>query len=60
MQFVLPDLYSSCPFNGRSNPAHGEAGAESRAWLESYDMFTDRKKAFIVSGKPYPLRLSTR
>ncbi|KDR78905.1 hypothetical protein GALMADRAFT_1278404 [Galerina marginata CBS 339.88] len=49
-QFYLPDLLASCPLNDATNPHYKEAAAESRAWINSYDIFTDRKRAFFVQG----------
>ncbi|KAH8831311.1 isoprenoid synthase domain-containing protein [Flagelloscypha sp. PMI_526] len=52
VQFVLPDLVTACErFERQTNPHHALAGAESRAWLESYQMFSDNKKVFIASGQ---------
>lgn len=47
-QYILPDLISLCPFPYSSNPHCEKAGAESAAWLESYDIFRDRKRAFFA------------
>ncbi|PPR02613.1 hypothetical protein CVT24_002184 [Panaeolus cyanescens] len=49
-QFRLPDLFKSCPLQDATNPYYKEAAAESREWINSYDMFTDRKRAFFVQG----------
>ncbi|PFH53111.1 hypothetical protein AMATHDRAFT_55557 [Amanita thiersii Skay4041] len=49
-RFVLPDLKSQCPFKGSTNPYYVDASAESRAWINSFDVFTDRKRAFFVQG----------
>lgn len=35
---------------GYSNPYYKEASAASRAWVNGYDVFTDRKRAFFVQG----------
>lgn len=48
--FLLPDLRASCPLKDATNPYTKEASAESRAWINSYDIFTDRKRAFFVQG----------
>jgi len=49
--FYLPDLLSpSKPFKGSTNPHYRKAGAESRAWVNSYNIFNDRKRAFFVQG----------
>ncbi|KIK10094.1 hypothetical protein K443DRAFT_126876 [Laccaria amethystina LaAM-08-1] len=49
-QFVIPDLFACCPLQDATNPFYLEAAAESRAWINSYDIFTDRKRAFFVQG----------
>ncbi|KAF8802538.1 terpenoid synthase [Phlegmacium glaucopus] len=49
-QFRLPDLITSCPLKDATNPYYKEAAAESRAWIDSYDIFTDRKRAFFIQG----------
>lgn len=49
--FYLPDLLSlSKSFKGSTNPHYRKAAAESRAWVNSYNIFTDRKRAFFVQG----------
>ncbi|KAF8501379.1 isoprenoid synthase domain-containing protein [Russula emetica] len=49
--FCLPDLLSlSKPFKGSTNPHYRKAAAESRAWVNSYNIFTNRKRAFFVQG----------
>ncbi|KAF8623697.1 hypothetical protein AX17_007395 [Amanita inopinata Kibby_2008] len=50
-QFVLPDLKSQCPFKGTTNPYYLDASAESRAWINSFGVFTDRKRAFFIQGQ---------
>jgi len=50
-QFILPDLLSNCPLKDATNPYYKEAAAESRAWINSYDIFTDRKRAFFIQGQ---------
>ncbi|KAG6854388.1 hypothetical protein C0991_007379 [Blastosporella zonata] len=49
-QFLLPDLPAACPFDGGVNPHYEKGAAESRAWINSYNVFTDRKRAFFVLG----------
>jgi hypothetical protein len=49
-QFILPDLLPVCPFKGSTNPHHSTAGAESSSWVNSYNIFTDRKRAFFIQG----------
>jgi hypothetical protein len=49
--FFLPDLLSlSKPFKGSTNPHYKKAAAESRAWVNGYNIFTDRKRAFFIQG----------
>ncbi|KAJ3756329.1 isoprenoid synthase domain-containing protein [Lentinula raphanica] len=48
--FTLPDLFAVCPLVGDVNPHYKEAGAESADWINSYNVFTDRKKAFFMQG----------
>lgn len=49
-QFRIPDLLESCPLKDGTNPHYKEAAAGSRAWINSYDIFTDRKRAEFVQG----------
>ncbi|KAH0585068.1 Pentalenene synthase [Termitomyces sp. J132] len=49
-QFLLPDLLAACPLDGGVNPHYEKGAAESRAWINSYNVFTDRKRAFFVLG----------
>lgn len=44
----LPDLVGLCPFPYSSNPHCEQAGAESAAWIERYNVFRDRKRAFFM------------
>lgn len=48
--FVLPDLLSLCPFQPMTNTHYIRGAAESRAWINAYDVFTDKKRAFFVQG----------
>jgi hypothetical protein len=49
--FHLPDLLTlSKPFKGSTNPNYKRAAAESRAWVNSYNIFTDKKRAFFIQG----------
>lgn len=34
--FLLPDLFTLCPFEASINPHHKQAAAESRAWVNRY------------------------
>ncbi|KAG6832817.1 Linoleate 10R-lipoxygenase cop4 [Tricholoma furcatifolium] len=49
-QFLLPDLLATCPLDGGVNPHYEQGAAESRAWINGYNVFTDRKRAFFVLG----------
>ena len=49
-ELFLPDLLSSCPLKDATNPYYKEAAAESRDCINSYNIFTDRKRAFFVQG----------
>jgi hypothetical protein len=45
IKFVLPDLFSACPFqSGLSNPHYNEASTASKAWANGYDIFTERQR----------------
>ncbi|KAI0261488.1 terpenoid synthase [Gloeopeniophorella convolvens] len=49
--FYLPNLLAlSTPFKGSTNPHYTKAAAESRAWINSYNIFADRKRAFFIQG----------
>ena len=49
-QFRLPDLQAVCPFEDATNPHYLRASAESSAWVDSYNLFTDRKRAYFIQG----------
>jgi len=49
-QFVLPDLLALTPLKGDTNPHYLKAAAESSAWVNRYNIFTDRKRAFFIQG----------
>ena len=49
-QYILPDLLALCPFpTGLINPHYKEA-EESRAWINSYGVFTEEKRASLAQG----------
>ena len=48
--FVLPDLFAVCPLKGSTNPHYAKAARESSAWVDSYNLFTDRKRAYFIQG----------
>ncbi len=47
----IPDLFASCPLTPSTNPNYKEAAAESRAWINSYSVFADRKRAEFIQGQ---------
>jgi len=49
-QFTLPDLHSMCPLEDATNPHHKSAAAESRAWINSFKVFSDEKRAEFIAG----------
>ncbi|THH27413.1 hypothetical protein EUX98_g6776 [Antrodiella citrinella] len=49
-QFYLPDLLAVCPFKDATNPHYLRASAESSAWVNSYQLFSDRKRAYFIQG----------
>ncbi|KIL64403.1 hypothetical protein M378DRAFT_186710 [Amanita muscaria Koide BX008] len=49
-RLVLPDLKGQCPFIGTTSPHYVDASAESRAWINGFDVFTDRKRAYFIQG----------
>ena len=49
-QFTLPDLHSMCPLKDATNPHHKAAAAESRAWINSFKVFNDEKRAEFIAG----------
>ncbi|KAF7773405.1 hypothetical protein Agabi119p4_5572 [Agaricus bisporus var. burnettii] len=49
-QFILPDLLSSCPLEDGLNPHYREAAAESRTWINSFNIFSNRKRADFIQG----------
>ena len=57
-QLRLPDFFASCPLKDATNPYYKEASEESRAWINSYDIFTDRNLAFFDRGSNFELLCS--
>lgn len=49
IEIVLPDLVSMCPFPWTVNPHYARAREESAAWIDSFKVFKDRKRAFFKS-----------
>ncbi|KAI0077886.1 terpenoid synthase [Panus rudis PR-1116 ss-1] len=48
--FVIPDLHSVCLLKGATNPHYAKAAPESSAWINSYNLFSDKKRAFFIQG----------
>ncbi|TFY55465.1 hypothetical protein EVJ58_g8232 [Rhodofomes roseus] len=48
--FVLPDLFALCPFRPSTSPHYAKAAAESSAWINAYNVFTDTKRAYFIQG----------
>jgi hypothetical protein len=49
-QYILPDLLALCPFpSGLTNP-HYKAAEESSAWINSYSVFADKKRATFAQA----------
>lgn len=49
-QFKLPDLLETCPLMSQLNPHYKQAGGDSAAWIDSYHVFRDRKRAFFIQS----------
>ena len=39
-----------CPLEDATNPHHKSAAAESRAWINSFKVFSDEKRAEFIAG----------
>jgi len=39
-----------CPLKDATNPHHKAAAAESRAWMNSFEVFSDEKRAEFIAG----------
>jgi hypothetical protein len=48
-KLVLPDLLSICPINGSTNPHYETATAESRAWLNSFNIFHGENLTLLLA-----------
>ncbi|KLO08665.1 terpenoid synthase [Schizopora paradoxa] len=48
--FILPDLISMVPFQFASSPHFKRASAESSAWIDSFNVFRDRKRADFIQS----------
>ncbi|TFY78436.1 hypothetical protein EWM64_g5579 [Hericium alpestre] len=52
VQFTIPDLFGlSTVFTDAVNPHWERASAESRAWVNGFQMFNDKRAAFFLSGQ---------
>ena len=49
-KFVLPDLFSICPIKGSTSPYYEAAAAESRAWVNAFNVFHGEKLKFFLTG----------
>lgn len=47
-ELLLPDLISICPFPWSPSPYHVRGSDESMQWVDSYNIFADRKRAFFI------------
>ncbi|TFY78722.1 hypothetical protein EWM64_g5292 [Hericium alpestre] len=51
-RFFLPDLLAiSAAFKDALNPHWKRAAAESKQWVNSYNVFSDRRRAFFYKGQ---------
>ncbi|TFY62809.1 hypothetical protein EVG20_g6566 [Dentipellis fragilis] len=51
-QFTIPDLFAIARvFTDAVNPHWERAAAESRAWVNGFRMFADKRAAFFLSGQ---------
>ena len=46
-KIILPDLVTGCSFTWSVNPHYERACDESGAWIESFKVFSDRKRAIF-------------
>ena len=46
--FNLPDLLAMCPFPCAINPHYEQASAESKAWVDSFGVFSGTKRDFFI------------
>lgn len=44
MHFILPDLPSICPFPPSLNPHYGTVASESKDWITSFGILSDRQQ----------------
>lgn len=48
--FVLPDLLTLVNFPFAQSPHYKQAGKESAAWIDGFNMFKDRKKVEFIQS----------
>ncbi|KAI0325770.1 terpenoid synthase [Cubamyces sp. BRFM 1775] len=48
--FVIPDLFAITPFVGSFNPHYAKVAPESSAWINSFRILSDTKRAFFLQG----------
>jgi hypothetical protein len=46
--YTIPDMVTPCTLKVLGNPHYKLAAAESREWTNSFDVFTDKKRADFV------------
>lgn len=49
-QFRIPDLHADVPLKDSTNPHYRAAAAESRAWINSFHIFKNRKRVDFIQG----------
>lgn len=50
MYFTLPDLSRTCPFSPSLNPHFGSVALESKAWIDSFGILSNRQKRHFTSS----------
>ena len=49
-QFRIPDLHADVPLKDSTNPHYRAAAAKSRAWINSFHIFKNRKRVDFIQG----------
>ena len=49
-QFRIPDLLADVPLRDSTNPHYRAAATESRAWINSFHIFNNRKRVDFIQG----------
>jgi len=52
MYFTIPDLQGACPFSLSSNPHYESVTPKSRAWINSFEVLSDRRQRHVSSAAP--------